>query len=243
MPSLELAPWSTPSALTGRRTLTGGLSLGLHALAGLAVLALALLDDGPLPMQAREVHAFLDPVALAAPPPPPPPAAAARAVPRTAQPPVASEALLAPIAIPEDVRPEDGLDVGLEGGVPGGVEGGVPGGVVGGIVGGLPDAPPPPSMRPLLAGRDVQAPRRLRGGAPVYPPAARASRLEGIVILDCVIDERGRVRDARVLRGFPLLEEAALEAVQTWVYAPSLLDGVPVPVQMTVTVAFQLVNP
>ena len=86
----------------------------------------------------------------------------------------------------------------------------------------------------------IKEPRRVAYVAPVYPDIARAARVEGIVILDCTIDRDGRVIDARVLRGHPLLDEAALAAVRRWAYMPSLLNGVPVPVLMTVTVRFVL---
>ena len=56
--------------------------------------------------------------------------------------------------------------------------------------------------------------------APVYPEIARVARVEGIVVVDCTIDGDGRVIDARVLRGHPLLDEAALAAVRRWVYMP-----------------------
>ena len=46
--------------------------------------------------------------------------------------------------------------------------------------------------------------------------------------------------DVKVLRGIPLLDQAAIEAVKQWVYTPTLLNGVPVPVIMTVTVNFRL---
>jgi periplasmic protein TonB len=48
------------------------------------------------------------------------------------------------------------------------------------------------------------------------------------------------VADVKVLRGLPLLDQAAIEAVRQWVYTPTLLNGVPVPVMMTVTVNFKL---
>jgi len=44
----------------------------------------------------------------------------------------------------------------------------------------------------------------------------------------------------RVLRSIPLLDAAAIEAVRQWQYTPTLLNGVPVPVIMTVTVNFTL---
>jgi protein TonB len=55
-----------------------------------------------------------------------------------------------------------------------------------------------------------------------------------------VIGPNGRVTDVKILRSVPLLDEAAVAAVQQWEYTPTLLNGVPVPVIMTVTVNFQL---
>jgi protein TonB len=76
--------------------------------------------------------------------------------------------------------------------------------------------------------------------APVYPQIALASRVQGTVILQAVIDEQGSVRELKVLRGHPLLDAAAMQAVAKWQFAPTLLNGTPVPVVMTVTVAFTL---
>jgi protein TonB len=61
-------------------------------------------------------------------------------------------------------------------------------------------------------------------------------------VLECLIDPRGHVVDVKVLRGLPLLDDAATEAVRQWVYTPTLVNGVPTPVIMTVTVTFRL-NP
>jgi protein TonB len=55
-----------------------------------------------------------------------------------------------------------------------------------------------------------------------------------------VIAEDGSVRDVRVLRSVPLLDSAAMEAVRQWRFSPTLLNGQPVPVVMTVSVAFRL---
>ena len=62
----------------------------------------------------------------------------------------------------------------------------------------------------------------------------------GVVILECTISPQGKVTDVKVLRGIPLLDQAAVDAVKQWVYTPTLLNGVPVPVIMTVTVNFKL---
>jgi len=66
------------------------------------------------------------------------------------------------------------------------------------------------------------------------------ARKEGVVILEAVLDEEGAVRNVRVLRSIPLLDDAAIQAVSKWRFTPTLLNGTPVPVVMTVTVSFQL---
>ncbi len=93
---------------------------------------------------------------------------------------------------------------------------------------------------PVRVGGDVPEPRKLKHVNPVYPNMAKQARVQGIVILECTIDTQGRVSDVRVLRGVPLLDPAAIEAVRQWVYEPTRLNGVPVPVIMTVTVNFRL---
>jgi protein TonB len=125
-----------------------------------------------------------------------------------------------------------------------GVEGGIPGGVVGGVVGGLPEAPPPPPppppAQPVRVGGQIRAPTQIRKVNPVYPAIAQSARVQGIVIIEATIGPNGKVQDARVLRSIPLLDQAALDAVRQWEFTPTLLNGVPVPVIMTVTVQFTL---
>jgi protein TonB len=239
----QLSPLSLRKPAPGERSksaLTASLSVAAHVFALGALLVLPLLSDDRLPEQARELRAFFaTPLELQPPPPPPPPAAARMAASVAVPRPVREYAFTVPVEVPEQIVTEAGIDLGVEGGASGGVEGGVPGGVVGGIVGGLPEAPPPP-VQPLRVGDVVKEPRKLKDVQPVYPPLALSSRLEGVVILECVVDTGGRVQEARVLRGVPLLEEAALDAVRQWVYSITLVDGVPVPVVMTVTVSFRL---
>jgi protein TonB len=102
----------------------------------------------------------------------------------------------------------------------------------------VPDAPPPPA--PVRVGSVVKEPRKLKHVEAAYPRPAVLARVEGLVVLECTIDVTGHVADVRVLRGVPALDQAAVEAVRQWAYAPTLLDGVPVPVIMTVTVSFNL---
>jgi protein TonB len=113
---------------------------------------------------------------------------------------------------------------------------------VGGIVGGLPDAPPAPVV-PVRVGGLVREPRRLSAPQPVYPELAMMAKLQGIVVIEATVNERGRVVNANVLEGAPMLTEAALEAVKKWVYTPTLVNGVPTPIIMTVTVHFRLSRP
>jgi protein TonB len=147
----------------------------------------------------------------------------------------------APVQAPSQIKPESGLNSGLEG-VQGGVEGGVPGGVVGGVVGGLPEAPPPPPppQAPVRVGGNIKPPTKTRDVKPVYPAIAQSARVQGVVIIEATIGPDGRVKDAKVLRSIPLLDQAALDAVKQWEFTPTLLNGVPVPVIMTVTVNFTL---
>ena len=64
--------------------------------------------------------------------------------------------------------------------------------------------------------------------------------MQGVVIMEVRIDERGTVSDVRTLRSIPLLDQAAIDAVKQWQYTPTLMNGVAVPVIMTVTVNFTL---
>ncbi|MET0554694.1 MAG: energy transducer TonB [Vicinamibacteria bacterium] len=93
---------------------------------------------------------------------------------------------------------------------------------------------------PRRAGIDVTPPLRISGAQPAYPELGKAVRTGGRVVIECTIDPRGRVVNAVITRGHPLFDAAALDAVRTWVYRPTLIDGVPVPVLMTVTVNFTL---
>jgi len=237
VPSL---PLNGRAAKPAAGAFTGLASVLFHAAALVAVVVVPLLTDDRLPDRAGQVQAFFaEPIALAPPPPPPPPAssrASVRVPPKT----VAAGGFVAPVEVPTEIVPEAGLDLGVEAGIAGGVEGGVPGGVVGGIVGGLPEAPPPPPTAPVRVGLDVKEPRKVKDVPPAYPALAAQGGIEGTVVLECVIDPRGRVVDMKVMRGLPLLGEAATEAVRQWVYSPTLINGVPTSVIMTVKVTFRL---
>lgn len=236
-PGFQGLPSTPRSSTPAPGAWTGLASLLLHAAALATVLVVPLLSDDRLPDRAGQVEAFFaSPIVLA---PPPPPASSRVAVPVPAKS-TSPGGFVVPVEVPTEIVPEASLDLGVEGGVGGGVDGGVPGGVVGGIVGGLPDAPPPPPAEPVRVGLDVREPRKVKDVPPVYPSVAAQSGLEGVVVLECVIDPRGRVADVKVVRGLPLLDEAAVEAVRRWVYTPTLVNGVPTSVIMTVRVRFRL---
>jgi TonB family protein len=104
-----------------------------------------------------------------------------------------------------------------------------------------PPAPPaaPPLVEPIRIGGVIKAPTKLKHVEPAYPLMV-CPRLQGTVRLDCIIGPDGRVRSVRMLEGHLVLAHAAQDAIQQWIYTPTLLNGRPVPVVMTVTVHFKL---
>jgi protein TonB len=150
-----------------------------------------------------------------------------------------STAVGAPLVAPTGIAEETGLvevsgSAGPDGPpVPGTVEG-LPGSL------GIEPLPSLPPTAPLRLHSGIRAPKKIVDVAPIYPAIARDAHAEGMVIIEATIDVRGNVTAARVLRSHALLEHAALEAVRLWKFTPTLLNGVPVPIIMTVTVNFTL---
>lgn len=137
-------------------------------------------------------------------------------------------------------------------GVVGGVPGGVRGGVVGGVLGGVPTEPPPPpppppdrqearsEIRRIRVGGNVQQARFYQGTDPEYPPLARQARIQGVVRFTAVIGTDGTIQNLQLISGHPLLVPAAQEAVRTWKYRPTFLNGEPVEVITQIDVPFRL---
>jgi protein TonB len=98
----------------------------------------------------------------------------------------------------------------------------------------------PANAQPIRVGGNVSQPAKIRDVKPVYPPIAAAANVSGIVILEVTVGSDGKVVDARVLRSIPLLDQAALDAVRQWEFVPTLLNGAPTPIVMSVTVNFTL---
>jgi TonB family protein len=98
-------------------------------------------------------------------------------------------------------------------------------------------APVPGAVR---VGGAIKAPEKIKTVDPIYPELAKRAHKEGIVILQLLVSPTGTVQEATVLKSEPLLNQAALNAVNQWEYAPTLVSGVPVPVYYTVAVTFSL---
>jgi TonB family protein len=94
----------------------------------------------------------------------------------------------------------------------------------------------------VRVGGNIAPPQKLKDVKPVYPAIPAAARVQGIVIVEAVVGEDGRVSAARVVKSIALLDQAALDAVRQWEFRPTLLNGAPVPVVMTTTVNFTMAS-
>ncbi|MGH9456916.1 MAG: TonB family protein [Thermoanaerobaculia bacterium] len=180
--------------------------------------------------------------------PPLPPAAPAPQRRAEAPEPVQPQPDVAPAVVPDVIPdivpevpaqtagPEEGTAEGTANGDPLGTDAGVPGGIPGSLT-----VVPPPAPRTYRIGEGVTAPALVTRVEPRYPELARKIGKEGTVVLECTIDSRGWVRDARVVRSaHPLLDDAAREAVLQWRFRPGTLGGKPVDVLFHLTVNFDL---
>jgi protein TonB len=239
MPVDLFDPASRPTPAGSSRRLTVLTSIALHAAAIVVFLLAPLAGAISLPSIVTRIDDFVMAAAMPHPPALPQPPAPSRHDAPAANP------AAAPIHAPRSIEPE--VDVPAPGAThtPGGivVSGGpgVPGGLVSdtGLI--LPPPPAPQTPRaPVPVGGNIRPPSRVTYVPPVYPAIAQSARIEGTVILEAVIDESGAVTALKVLRSVPLLDEAARTAVARWRYSPTTLNGVKVPVIMTVTVTFTL---
>ena len=225
---------SDPSIRLGsRKWYTVPVSLAVHTAALLVLIVVPLMAAGALPVpRGDEMFISIEPVDLPDPPP------VIRREPTAER---AESSRAVPLEPPSQITPELDVDAGFETDAP-------DPGLVGGGVGdgpGLPlDPPPPPPeprpQQPVHVGGQIKRPEKVHDVAPIYPPIAQRARIEGLVIVEATIGIDGRVQHARVLRSQAFLDDAALTAVQQWIFTPTRLNGVAVPVIMTVTVVFQL---
>jgi periplasmic protein TonB len=236
MPADLFDPASRPEPMGARRRLTVATSVAIHAILVLLLVVMPLLGGVSMPAAMNRIHAFVAPAALPPPPAVQPPSPAHSSTPANPN--------AAPLHAPDSIAPEVSVPVPGVPQVPGALPVG-PGYSVPRIPGGIGDvalsAPAPPQRRePVRAGGDVQFPQRVVYVAPVYPRIAQSARVEGTVTLEAVIDETGAVTNLRVLGSIPLLDAAAKDAVAKWRYSPTTLNGITVPIIMTVRVTFTL---
>jgi protein TonB len=216
------------------RTCTLVFSIVAHMIAvGALIIAPAFATDD-LPEPYRTTAFVLVRPALPQPPPP---------IHRTRPDTPPATASSAPLVEPMDIRPEPIVEPVEQFGFD--LDAPATGIAIGdiGSIGDLIPAPPPAPPRPkdpVRVGGAIQPPQRLVHVNPVYPPIALAARKEGLVILEALIGEDGSIRAVKVLRPEPLFEQAAITAVRQWRFSPTLLNGEPVPLVMTVTVSFTL---
>ena len=98
--------------------------------------------------------------------------------------------------------------------------------------------PLPTKKKPIRIGGNVQASRLVYRVEPEYPELAKRARVSRVVVMQVIVNEGGTVEEVKIVRGHPLLNDAALRAVRQWRYSPYLLNGEPIPVIATVTVNF-----
>ncbi len=224
-------------------------SVAVHAIVLAALVIAPLLVTQVLDLHALQLTYLVAPAPPAA-APPPAPVAVQKVAPRKF---VALNPakLMAPAVIPQKVlivHEQSAPDVGV--GVVGGIPGGVTGGVLGGIIGGTANLAPPPvapaaekkEKQVLQVGGDVKPPRKVFSPAPQYPALAVSAHIHGEVLIEAIINERGDVVNARAVQGPSLLIPEALKTVMRWKYEPTYLNGVPFPVEMTVTVNFSFAS-
>ena len=156
----------------------------------------------------------------------------------------------APQTIPETVQPAPaasatvGANHGNDPGSPsGGEQRGVPWGSETGV--GI-DGPPAAASElvpgvPLPVTGDVKAPIVVRRVQPIYPRVALMGRMNGTVVVQCIIDRNGQVRDTRVVRStFAPFEQPAVDAVRQWVFTAGSLHGHAVDTIFELTVSFRV---
>lgn len=235
------------------------ISVALHAAAiGGVIAAGYYVKENPEVIE-KPIQAFIAQAAPPPPPPPPPPPASSAQQQQTpvqteVQPTTPRESFVTPQEIPREI-PQASVatsesDGAVEGGVVGGVEGGVVGGTVGGVVGGVIGGTLGGVLggelggtgdRPVRVGGNVKAPVVITRVEPAYTEIARKARVQGVVILEAIIDRDGRVTDVRVLKPLAMgLDQAAMDAVKQWRFRPGTMGGSPVPVIFNLTVNFRL---
>ncbi|HOW44692.1 MAG TPA: energy transducer TonB [Candidatus Aminicenantes bacterium] len=237
-----------PRGMLGKRLRKGAtlvLSLAAHALAVAAVIVVPLLRaETALPAYAVIDAALISPPVLPGIPPAGRPRGTGDGPGRSPGEPVkprprTMEGFLVPREI--SLSTEEDLNLALPSGGGEGVDGGIDLEENGNNDWVIDRGYVPDELEPSRAAVwAITPPRLIRKVSPAYPPAAIAARVAGAVVVAAATDVYGRVSEARVVSGHPLLNAAAVEAVREWLYEPYLVNGVPKAVRFTVTVTFVL---
>ncbi|HZJ29931.1 MAG TPA: TonB family protein [Vicinamibacterales bacterium] len=98
----------------------------------------------------------------------------------------------------------------------------------------------PSGRAPIRVTPPMKPPVPIKTVQPQYSAEALQARLQGTVAVEVLVDEKGHVADARVLRSIPLLDKAALEAARQWEFTPTLMNGEPVPILLQLEMNFTL---
>lgn len=153
------------------------------------------------------------------------------------------KAMTPPKEMPKEM-PKEGdpsAAVGAESYVAGGREDGVVGGTgEGGASAAKVEEPEAAPSGPVVAMEPTTPPEVLDRVLPAYPPMARKNGVQAMVVVRVLVDENGRVNEARVLRGHPLLDDAVVEAVRAWRFRPAQRDGHAVAGRKLVKIPFRL---
>jgi protein TonB len=230
-----------------RRATPALFSIMLHVVLVTALVVIPLVIAGNTLPKLPTMMAFVAAMPADVPPPPPSPPPATPQLPAQVTASTPASPTAAPIEAPASIVAEPSIQPEVLGS--GGVQEGLAGGVFGGIVGGLGAAPPPPPApppapapvaQPVRIGGALQAPALLKRVAPVYPDIAVVAKVTGVVILEATVSADGTVESVRVLRSVKMLDEAAVEAVKQWKYSPLVLNDIPTPFVLTVTLSFSI---
>ena len=232
MPGIMFQDVVSLRARSNRKWYTLPLSFLVHTSVLAVILVIPVIATDVLP-RPRAIMEFVTPYVPVVSSPPPPTR-------RVSPTPAAATTPGVPVVAPDSIGVESGVIF-----QPGTVETAGIDGLVGGLDVGtvVIDAPPPVAaapVTPVVVGGNIKPPARTKYVAPQYPQIALSVKAQGVVIIEAIIGADGKVEQARVLRPQPLLDEAALAAVRSWEYTPTLLNGRPTPVIMTVTVQFTL---
>lgn len=192
----------------------------------------------------------------APPPPPPPPPPPASSTPKTEKKvekkkkPVKKPDTIVqakdPTPVPEEPQQaeepeeEEPVEGGVEGGVVGGVAGGVVGGVIGGTIGGQIGGQLGGEV--MSFGEGMARPKQVKGRAPQYTREAIEARVEGTMLVQCVITTDGDLKDCKIIKPLPHMEQAVLDALRTWKYTPVTYQGRPVPVKYIIPIRLVIPN-